>query len=777
MGKYDTAKIRNLGIVAQGDAGKTSLTEAMLFNTGMTDRLGKVDDGSSTMDFEPEEVKRHITISSKLHHCEWEGHSLHLVDTPGYTNFLHDTRNCLRILGGAVLVVSAVDGVKAQTNTLWKWMDEFEVPRIAFVNKLDRERADYLKAVDDLEKSLGTRAVAVNMPMGAEDNFKGVIDLVNMKARVFQFDDKGTYQETEIPAEYQDEADRLHLMLVEAAAEADDELMEKYLETDSLTHDEVLRGLREGTLTNVFTPVLCGSATANIGVRQLLDYITYCLPSPIDKGTQHGVNPKSGEAAQRQPSPDEPFSAMVFKTISDPYAGKLTLFRIYSGTLKPDTIVYNPNKETTERIAAILEMEGKKQKTMNVAEAGDICAVAKLKETETGDTLCDGAKPILYESPVTLKPVISFALEAKSKGDEDKIHSSLKRLMEEDPTLQVQRDEETKEMILAGMGQVHVEVAVEKLKRKFGVEVVLKEPKVPYRETIKKTIEQAYRHKKQSGGKGQFADVNIKLAQLPRGGGYDLVDKIVTATTRQLRQFDVDVCELTLAAGLFLVPVGLLDGFFDGFAIGDLGFFQDHFDAELALEFFDSDLDMHLAHPGQDHLLGFLVPLHLQSRVLLHQPLERTVDLVFIPFALGFQGERNHRLQRNRALVKDRLGTITERVTGLGLLELGYGADIAGLGNVHGLLLLAFHFENGGNPLGSFLVRVVDDGVRLQGSRVNSEQSQLAGIGIADGLENHGREGFVRARLTLRSFATLRVDPVLGSLVDRRRQAVGDVIE
>lgn len=527
MGKYDTAKIRNLGIVAQGDAGKTSLTEAILFNTGMTDRLGKVDDGSSTMDFEPEEVKRHITISSKLHHCEWEGHSLHLVDTPGYTNFLHDTRNCLRILGGAVMVVSAVDGVKAQTMTLWKWMDEFEVPRIIFVNKLDRERADYLKAVDDLEKSLGIRAVAVNMPMGIEENFKGIIDLVNMKARVFQFDEHGTYEETEIPDEYRDEAERLHLMLVEAAAEADDELMETYLETDALSHDEILRGLREGTLTNVFTPVLCGSATANIGVRQLLDYIACCLPSPIDKGTQHGINPKTGGDEQRKPSPEEPFSAMVFKTISDPYAGKLTLFRIYSGTLKPDSIVYNPNKETTERIATLFEMEGKKQKPMSLAEAGDICAVAKLKETETGDTLCDGARPILYESPVTLKPVISFALEAKSKGDEDKIHSSLKRLMEEDPTLQVQRDEETKEMILSGMGQVHVEVAVEKLKRKFGVEVLLKEPKVPYRETIKKSVEQAYRHKKQSGGKGQFADVTLKLSPLPRGGGYEFVDKIV----------------------------------------------------------------------------------------------------------------------------------------------------------------------------------------------------------------------------------------------------------
>ena len=527
MGKFDTTKIRNLGIVGQGDAGKTSLTEAMLFNAGMTDRLGKVDDGTSNMDFEPEEIKRHITIGSSLHHCEWDGHGLHIVDTPGYTNFLHDTRNCLRILGGAVLLVSAVDGVKAQTNTLWKWMDEFEVPRIAFINKLDRERSDYLKAIDDLEKSLGTRPVPVNMPIGSEDNFKGIIDLIAMKARIFQFDEKGTYKEEEIPAEYQEEAERLRLMMVEAAAEGDDELMEKYLETESLTNEEVFRGLREGTLTGVFTPVLCGSATSNIGVRQLLDYITVCLPSPIDKGTQIGTNPKTGDEEKREPSPQEPFSAMVFKTISDPYAGKLTLFRIYSGTLKPDTVVMNPNKECTERIAAIYEMEGKKQHSVTEAEAGDIIAVAKLKETATGDTLCDGAKPILYESPMALKPVISFALAAKSKGDEDKIHGGLQRLMEEDPTLQVVRDEETKEMILSGMGQVHVEVACEKLKRKFGVEVVLKEPKVPYRETIKKSVDQAYRHKKQSGGRGQFADVSIKLEPRNRSEGYEFVDKIV----------------------------------------------------------------------------------------------------------------------------------------------------------------------------------------------------------------------------------------------------------
>jgi elongation factor G len=527
MGKYETARIRNLGIVAQGDAGKTSLTEAILFNTGMTDRLGKVDEGTSTMDFEPEEIKRGITISSSLNHCEWKGHSLHIVDTPGYTNFLHDTRNCMRILGGAVLVVSAVDGVKAQTLKIWEWANEFEVPRIIFVNKLDRERADFLKAVDDIQKSLSTRAVAVSMPVGAEHDFQGIIDLVDMKARFFKFDEAGTYDETDIPAEYREEADRLRLAMVEAAAEADDELMEKYLEGETLSTEEILRGLREGTLTKVFTPVLCGSATANIGVRNLLNFIVNCLPSPIDKGIQYGKNPKTGEDEQRRPDPTEPFSAMVFKTISDPYAGKLSLFRIYSGTLKSDSVVYNPNKETTERIGQIFELEGKKQKPVSEAEAGDIVAVAKLKETVTGDTLCDGGRPIVFESPLSLKPVISFALEAKSKGDEDKIMSSLHRLMEEDPTLQVQRDEETKEMILSGMGQVHVEVAVEKLKRKFGVEVILKEPKVPYRETVTKPIKQHYRHRKQSGGRGQFADVHVELAPLKRGAGYEFVDKIV----------------------------------------------------------------------------------------------------------------------------------------------------------------------------------------------------------------------------------------------------------
>lgn len=527
MGKYDTTKLRNLGIVAHNSAGKTSLVEAILFNTGMTDKLGKVDNGTSSMDFEEEEIKRQATLSASLNHCTWNDFSLNIVDTPGISNFLHDTRRCLRVLGGAVVIVSAISGTKAQTKQIWSWCDDFEVPRIAFVNKMDKERADFLKAVDDMEKSLGARAVVVTMPIGAEEEFKGTIDLVRMKARLYKFDEKGTYDEVEIPAEYEDEALRLREHLLEAVAEADDDLMEKYLEGESLSEDEVLQGLREGTLTGVFTPVFCGSATANIGIRQLLDYIVACLPSPVDKGTQVGIKPNTEESVERQPSESEPFSAMVFKTINDPYAGKLTLMRLYSGTLAPDTVVFNPNKDEKERIGNIFKLEGKKQAPIDLAAAGDIIAVPKLKVTATGDTLCDLKQQVMYEPLVPLKPIISFALEGKNKGDEDKIYTGLQRLMEEDPTLTVSRDDETKEMVLSGMGQIHLEVAVERLKRKYGADVVLKEPKVPYRETIKASTQVQGKYKKQSGGRGQYGDVWIEVKPLPRGAGYEFVDKVV----------------------------------------------------------------------------------------------------------------------------------------------------------------------------------------------------------------------------------------------------------
>jgi elongation factor G len=527
MGRYETAKLRNLGIVAHGGAGKTSLSEAILFDTGMIDRLGRVDDGTSTMDFEPEEIKRRISITSSLDHCEWKGHSIHLVDTPGYGNFIADTRACMRALDGAVVILSAISGVKVQTEEVWQWANEFEIPRIAFVNKMDRERASFLRAIDDMEKSLGARGVAVQMPMGAEADFCGVIDLVRMKACRYANDLSGKCSEEEIPAEYLDEAKHLREMMVETVAEAYDALTEKFLEVGELTEEEILDGLRVGTMRSTFTPVLCGSATMNMGVVQLLDAICDFLPSPLDRTKAVGTDPKSGDIIERAPSESEPFSAMVFKTTSDPYTGKITIFRVYSGVLNSDSTIWNASKEVQERIGQIYELEGKKQHPIKQAVAGDIVAVSKLKETVTGDTLCDEAKPILYEPAQQLLPVISYAIEPKTKADEDKIHSALHRMLEEEPTLESHRDPQTKEFILSGMGQVHLEVTVEKMKRKFGVEVVLKTPKVPYLETIRGSAKVQGKYKKQSGGRGQYGDCWIELSPQPRGEGYLFEDKIV----------------------------------------------------------------------------------------------------------------------------------------------------------------------------------------------------------------------------------------------------------
>ncbi|KAF0220074.1 MAG: elongation factor [Geobacteraceae bacterium] len=527
MAKYDTAKLRNLGIVAHGGAGKTSLAEAILFTSGMTDRLGRVDDGTSNLDFEPEEIKRKITISSSLHHCEWKGHFLHIVDTPGYGNFIADTRSCMRALGGAVVILSAISGVKVQTEDVWEWANEFEIPRIAFVNKMDREHANFLRAIDDMEKSLKARGVAVQMPIGAAESFEGVIDLIRMKAYRYSTDLSGAFAEGEIPAEYLAEARRLRDVLVETVAEAYDALTEKYLETGELTEEEILDGLRIGTLRYTFTPVLCGSAVMNVGVHQLLDYICQCLPSPLDRGKVVGTNPKTKESEERAPDESAPFSALVFKTTSDPYTGKITIFRVYSGTLNSDSNVYNPVRDCEERIGQIYELEGKKQKPVKQAVAGDIVAVAKLKETLTGDTLCQKDKPIIFEPAKLLQPVISYAIQPKTKNDEDKIHGALHRLMEEDQTIQSRRDEKTRELILSGMGQVHLEVTIEKLKRKFGVEVEMKTQKVPYLETFKATVKAQGKYKKQSGGRGQYGDCWVEFAPQKPGDGFLFEDKIV----------------------------------------------------------------------------------------------------------------------------------------------------------------------------------------------------------------------------------------------------------
>jgi len=569
MAKYDTSKLRNVGIVAHGGAGKTSLTEAMLFSAGMIDRLGRVDEGTSTMDFEPEEIKRRISVSSALHHCEWNGHGLHIVDTPGYGDFIADTRSCLRVLGGAVVIISAISGVKVQTEEVWEWANETEIPRIAFVNKMDRERANFYRAIGDMEKALKARAVAVQLPLGAEENFEGVIDLIKMKAYRYRKDTSGKFIEEEIPAEYLDEARDLREKLVETVAEAYDALTEKFLETGELSEEEILDGLRVGTLRNTFTPVFCGSALLNIGISHLLDYICTCLPSPLERGRVVGTDPKTKEVIERAPDEKEPFSALVFKTTSDPYTGKITVFRVYSGVLNSDSTIYNPNRDCTERVGQVYELEGKKQRPIKQAVAGDIVAVAKLKETVSGDTLCDPDKPIIYEPASTLEPVISYAIQPKSKNDEDKIHGSLQRLMEEDPTLKLRRDDQTKELIISGMGQVHLEVTMEKLKRKFGVEVELKTPKVPYLETIRSSVKVQGKYKKQSGGRGQYGDCWVEFSPLERGQGFIFEDKIVGGVIpkQYIPAVDKGIQEASLDGSLAGYPVvdfkaSLYDGSF-----------------------------------------------------------------------------------------------------------------------------------------------------------------------------------------------------------------------
>lgn len=528
MRKYETGRLRNVALTAHGKAGKTTLAEAMLFDGGQTDRLGRVDDGTSVMDFEPEEIKRNLSISSSFHHVEWDKHKINLVDTPGDANFIMDTKNSLQAVDGTIIVVDAVSGVEVQTEKVWEYAGQFELPRLFFISKMDRERANFFQALADIQKILTPKAIPIQMPIGAEESFAWVIDLLNMEAVLFENKLSGKMKKGKIPADLVEEAKKAKEKLMEAIAEADDALLEKYLEGQELSPSELTQGLRKGVLNQAIFPVLCGSGLKNMGIQPLLEAIINYLPSPLERGAVKGINPATKEEEMRQPAEEEPFSAFVFKTLADPYAGKLTIFRTWSGTLQADSALYNANKEVKERFGQILQLEGKNQKPIESVGPGDIAAVAKLRETTTWDTICDEKKPIIYQGITMPVPPVSFAVAPKSKGDEEKITTALLRLSEEDPTIRVQRDEQTKELILSGMGQVHVEVTVEKLKRKFGVEVTLKTPKIPYKETIKATKSGIiYRHKKQSGGRGQFAEVHFELSPLSRGKGFEFENALV----------------------------------------------------------------------------------------------------------------------------------------------------------------------------------------------------------------------------------------------------------
>jgi elongation factor G len=526
MKKIETGSIRNVAIIAHGGAGKTSLSEAILFNAGVVTRLGKVEEGNTVMDFLPEEISRQISSSSATACVEWKDHQINIVDTPGYQDFIADALYATRVCGGVVGVISAVSGVQVNTERLWKEARSQELPGAIFINKMDRERADFHKAISEVESTLKTRAVLLQLPIGAEADFKGVVDLISMKACHYEMDGSGKFTENDIPEELLAMADEYREKLVEFAAEGDDTLMEKYLDTFELTDDEVFQGLRSGVLDGDIVPVFCGSATLNIGVRKLLDSMIALMPSPEDVGTITGADPK-GEVATREPAESEPFSAFVYKTLADPYAGKLTLFKVLSGTLKSDTGFYNATRDAKERFGNLFLLQGKKQVNVPEVVAGQLAGVAKLKETRTGDTLCAEGQPFIMPDVDIPIPALSCAIKPVSKGDEEKVSQSMARLLDEDPSIRVKRDEETGENILSGLGRQHLEVTVERLKIKFGVEVEMAVPKVPYKETIKGKTKLQSRYKKQTGGRGQFGDVWLEIERLPRGGNFEFVDKIV----------------------------------------------------------------------------------------------------------------------------------------------------------------------------------------------------------------------------------------------------------
>ena len=525
MAVAELEKLRNAGILGQGGSGKTSLGEAMLFTAGATQRLGRVQDGTSVFDYEPEEIKHQVTISTAFHSLSWKKHTINLVDTPGYAAFLADSITCLRAFGGAVFVLNPSVGLRVESEHLWAKANEHRISRILFINKMDHV-SNAEERVDSILGTLEAKGIYLQLPVGLEAEFKGVVDLVSMKAYLYE-GEAGKFTESEIPAGLKATAEEKRQKLIEDVSETDDELLEKYLDGKELSTEELKSAIRNGTREGKLHPILYGSSTRLIGIQPLLDALIDYLPSPAEEREIEGHNPATEEPDKRRQDPSAPFSAYVFKTIVDPFAGKLSVMRVISGRIASDAVCYDPNKQVKEKIGHLFRLEGKRQDAVKEASAGEIVAAAKLKDVTTGDTLCDEKAPIQYGEPVHFSPVISFALEPKSKTDEEKVPQGLHRMMEEDPTIEVHRDEQTRDFILSGMGQQHVEIIVEKLKRKYGAEVILKAPKVPYKETIRASASAQGKLKKQSGGRGQYGDTWLKIEPLPHGKGFEFVDEIV----------------------------------------------------------------------------------------------------------------------------------------------------------------------------------------------------------------------------------------------------------
>ncbi len=529
-GRPDLKKVRNIGIMAHIDAGKTTTTERVLYYTGRTYKIGEVHEGAAVMDHMVQEQERGITITSAATTCEWDGHTINIIDTPGHVDFTVEVERSLRVLDGAVCVFDGVAGVEPQSETVWRQANKYSVPRFCFVNKLDRTGADFFNCVDMITDRLGATPAVLQLPIGGESTFAGVVDLVKMKALVWPLDDDtegATFTEQEIPEDLKAQADEYRSQLLETIATQDEALLERYLDGEDLNPDEIKAAIRKGTIAFDFVPVLCGSAFKNKGVQPMLDAVVDYLPSPVDLPPTKGMDVKDEEKEiERKASDDEPFAALAFKIVADPY-GKLTYFRIYSGKLEKGAEVYNATKDKKERIGRILRMHANQREDIEVAYTGDIVAGLGFKNTTTGDTLCVKENPIMLELMVFPEPVISVAIEPKTKNDQDKLGKALSSLSDEDPTFQVHTDEETGQTIIAGMGELHLEVLVDRMMREFNVEANVGKPQVAYRETITQKVEKIdMKYARQSGGRGQYGHVVINLEPTGPGGGYEFEDKI-----------------------------------------------------------------------------------------------------------------------------------------------------------------------------------------------------------------------------------------------------------
>jgi elongation factor G len=526
MKVYDAPNIRNVAIVGHGGCGKTSLASALLFNGGAVNRLGRVEDGTTVTDFDPDEVERQISLQAALAWIEWKKTKVNILDAPGYANFVAEAQATLRVADGALVVVDAVAGVEVQTEKVWGYAQQYGLPRVIVVNRMDRENASFNRALGSIQGSFGRTAVPLAIPVGEEKGFRGVVDLVAEKALIWGEDASGNFETKDIPEAQQEAAAATREKLVEMVAESNEALMEEFFEKGTLPQEDLVKGLRQAISAGKIFPVIPVSATLNIGAHVLMDAIVDLLPSPAERPGVVGTRPDSKEGVTREAANDAPLSAFVFKTTIDPHAGRISVFRVYSGTLKSDSAVHNTTRDSAERVGSLLLLRGKGQEQVAEARAGDIVAVAKLKDTQTGDTLADKADPIVYPPVVPPEPATTFAIQPRTRGDEDKIGSALQRLQEEDPVLRLTRDPQTHELLLSGMGQLHIEVVVGRLRKRYKVEVELKKPKIPYRETIKGSAEGHGRHKKQTGGHGQFGDCKIRMKPLPRGEDFQFVDKI-----------------------------------------------------------------------------------------------------------------------------------------------------------------------------------------------------------------------------------------------------------